>query len=85
MKYLLKELAHRGVSSILVEGGSRIITSLLLEKRVDRLVVAIAPMIIGHGFQAVSDLGIRELKDAVRFKSHATRRLGDDIIFDGRL
>jgi riboflavin biosynthesis pyrimidine reductase len=76
---------ERGIRSVLVEGGSRIITSLLAQKLVDRLVVAIAPKLIGSGTEAIGDLGIRRLADALTFSTFATRRLGDDIIFDGRI
>src|SRR5205085_3519556 len=40
---LLSGLKARGVQSVLVEGGSCIITSLLAQRLVDRLIVAIAP------------------------------------------
>ncbi|HKP13408.1 MAG TPA: bifunctional diaminohydroxyphosphoribosylaminopyrimidine deaminase/5-amino-6-(5-phosphoribosylamino)uracil reductase RibD [Blastocatellia bacterium] len=82
---LLGELKARGVQSVLVEGGPAIITSLLAHKLVDRLVVAIAPKLIGSGREAVGDLGIRRLADALTFERFSTRRLGDDIIFDGRI
>jgi riboflavin-specific deaminase-like protein len=82
---LLGELLERGIRSVLVEGGSRIITSLLAQKLVDRLVVAIAPKLIGSGTEAIGDLGIRRLADALTFSTFATRRLGDDVIFDGRI
>lgn len=82
---LLGQLKRRGVASVLVEGGSRIITSLLAQKLVDRLVVAIAPKLIGSGTDAIGDLGIRRLAGALTFSAFDTRRLGDDIIFDGRI
>ena len=62
-----------------------IITSLLAQRLVDRLIVAIAPKLIGSGKEAVGDLGIRRLADALCFETFSTRRLGDDVIFDGRI
>ena len=82
---LLDELGRRGVASVLVEGGKGIITSLLAARAVDRMVVVIAPKIIGQGTEAIGDLGISGLSDAITFSSVKTRRLGDDVIFDGRL
>jgi riboflavin-specific deaminase-like protein len=82
LKRLIAELGARGLSSILVEGGAGIITSLLAQRLVDRLVVAVAPKIIGRGFDAVGDLAISGLGDAVTFSSVETCRLGDDFIFD---
>ena len=85
LAWLLGELTGRGIDSVLVEGGAAIITSLLAQKLVDRLVVAIAPKLVGSGTEAIGDLGIRRLADALTFSSFATQQLGDDIIFDGRI
>jgi riboflavin-specific deaminase-like protein len=82
---LLGELGRRGIGSVLVEGGSGIITSLLAARAVNRLIVVIAPKIIGSGTEAIGDLGITRLSEALTFSSVKVRRLGDDIIFDGRL
>lgn len=82
---LLGELGKRGIASVLAEGGSGIITSLLAAQAVNRLIVVIAPKIIGRGTEAIGDLGITRLSEAITFSSVKVRRLGDDIIFDGRL
>ncbi len=82
---LLGQLWTRGVRSVMVEGGAAIVTSLLRARLVDRLVVCIAPMLVGSGLDAVGDLGIRDLTDALTFSRTEVRRLGDDIIFDGAL
>jgi riboflavin-specific deaminase-like protein len=82
---LLKELGRRGIRSVLVEGGRAIITSLFAARAVDRLVAVIAPKIIGQGIEAIGDLGITRLDEAITFSSAKTRRLGPDLIFDARL
>lgn len=81
----LENLGGRGISSVLVEGGAATVTSLFAALLVDRLVVAIAPKIIGRGTDAIGELGIEHLKDALTFSSFKTRRLGPDIIVDARL
>src|SRR6266704_3127757 len=53
----LGRLAELGIRSLLVEGGARVITSLLRERAVDRVVVALAPLLLGKGTEAVGDLG----------------------------
>jgi len=85
MSALLRALGEAGVGSVLVEGGSAIITALLREHKADRLVAVIAPKIVGAGVQAIGDLGIQKLSDALTFSSIRTRKLGQDIVFDGRL
>lgn len=82
---LLDELGYRGIASVLVEGGKGIITSLLAARVVDRLIVVIAPKIIGQGTEAIGNLGIDKLSDAITFSAVKIRRLGDDVLFDGRL
>jgi riboflavin-specific deaminase-like protein len=82
---LLRELWRRRIKSVLVEGGARIVTSLLAARLVDRFVIAMAPKIIGQGTEAIGDLGIIRLRDAITFSTFKTRRLGPDIIFDGQL
>ncbi|MFH1381653.1 MAG: RibD family protein [Chloroflexota bacterium] len=49
---LLKALAASGISSLMVEGGARVITSFLHRRLVDRLVLTITPTIVG-GLHAV--------------------------------
>jgi len=56
---LFKILAARKISSILIEGGAKIITSVLKNNLANRLVTIIAPKIIGSGIEAVGDLNIR--------------------------
>jgi riboflavin-specific deaminase-like protein len=85
LQELLKALGQSGIASVLVEGGAGIITSMLAERRVDRLVMAIAPKIIGRGVDAIGDLGIERLQDAITFSSIETSKLDQDLIFDGRV
>jgi diaminohydroxyphosphoribosylaminopyrimidine deaminase/5-amino-6-(5-phosphoribosylamino)uracil reductase len=85
VKTLMQVLAERGISSILVEGGGALITSLLKGGLVKRMVVITAPLIVGKGIEGVGDLGIAELKQAMRPTTYTVRRIGEDVIFDLRL
>jgi 5-amino-6-(5-phosphoribosylamino)uracil reductase/diaminohydroxyphosphoribosylaminopyrimidine deaminase/5-amino-6-(5-phosphoribosylamino)uracil reductase len=80
---LLRRLRDDGIRSLMVEGGSGITTSLLRSRLVDRLVVCIAPKVLGSGLDAVGDLGIRDLAQALTFRETTVRQLGPDIVFDG--
>lgn len=84
LSQLLAQLGKMRIGSVLVEGGAKIITSLLASRMVDRVVVVIAPKIIGAGLDAIGDLGIRELSGAITFSRFRAWRLGRDLIFDGR-
>lgn len=82
---LLDELGRRGHASVLVEGGATLITALLRERHVRRFVVAIAPMVLGAGIEAVGDLDIMRLRDALVFRRASFSQLGPDVIFEGEL
>jgi 5-amino-6-(5-phosphoribosylamino)uracil reductase/diaminohydroxyphosphoribosylaminopyrimidine deaminase/5-amino-6-(5-phosphoribosylamino)uracil reductase len=80
---LVRVLTERGIRSLLVEGGAGIITSVLRARLCDRLVVCIAPRLVGRGIEAVGDLGIERLRDALSFSRTNFRPCGEDIIFEG--
>lgn len=83
LKDLLRKLGEKNIQSILVEGGSKVITSFLKEKLADRIIIVIAPLIVGKGLRSVKDLGIRKIKESVSFSSLKIYNSGDDLILDG--
>jgi diaminohydroxyphosphoribosylaminopyrimidine deaminase/5-amino-6-(5-phosphoribosylamino)uracil reductase len=85
LKKLFKMLAERKISSILIEGGAQIITSVLKNNLANRLITIIAPKIIGSGIEAVGDLNIKKLGSAKILSIQKVSRCGDDIIIDSRL
>ena len=82
---LVRGLSARGIGSLLVEGGAGIITSMLRARLCDRLVVCIAPRILGRGIEAVGDLGIARLADALTLTTLSIGRCGEDLIVDAAL
>ena len=82
---LLTALHDRGVRSVLVEGGAGMITALLRARLVDRLVVCVAPKILGSGIEAVGDLGISELARTLIVADAAVTPYGADLVLDGRV
>jgi diaminohydroxyphosphoribosylaminopyrimidine deaminase / 5-amino-6-(5-phosphoribosylamino)uracil reductase len=81
---LLAALHQRGVGSVLVEGGAGVITALLQARLADRLVVCVAPRILGAGIEAVGDLGILELARALLMTDTSVTHYGVDLVLDGR-
>ena len=62
----LKKLHEIGINSILIEGGSSIITQFLQKNLVDELIWIQAGMIIGNdGLEAVAKLDIKDLNEAI--------------------
>jgi GTP cyclohydrolase II len=80
---LLRRLRGIGVGSLLIEGGRGIITSALRDHFVDRLIVCIAPKVIGEGVSAVGDLNIDYLREALTFSQARFVTCGEDLIFYG--
>jgi 3,4-dihydroxy 2-butanone 4-phosphate synthase/GTP cyclohydrolase II len=76
----LQRLRALGVGSLLVEGGARVITSFFAEKLVDRLVVGIAPTIMGTGVDAVGDLGVASVAEGVRLTNRSVHQAGRDLL-----
>jgi GTP cyclohydrolase II len=81
----LARLRSLGIRCLLVEGGSRIITSALRERLADRVVVAVAPLLLGRGTDAVGDLGASLVGDGLRLLDPTVHRLGQDLLVAGDL
>lgn len=82
---LLKALGQRQVTSVLVEGGGEVITSFLRQGLADRLVVFIAPKILGRGIDSVGELNITEISRAIRLSIERVYRSGEDIVIEARV
>jgi len=82
---LFHELGTRNIASVLVEGGSGVLTALLAEDLADRLVAIIAPKIAGKGIEAIGNLNITDMKSAIKLIFRRIYRNGDDLIIDARL
>ena len=69
-----------GIRSVMVEGGARVITSLLAARLVDRLIASVSPRVMGAGTEAVGDLGSDRVTDAVRLTGRSVHPVGDDVL-----
>lgn len=84
---VLTELGARGIMSVLVEGGGAVLGSFLDAGAIDRVMVFIAPKIVG-GAQAASPiagLGFETMGQARRLNSPRVERLGEDVLVAGNL
>ena len=79
----LADLAGAGVTSVLVEGGAVLHTELIRQGLFDKLVVVVAPIVIGSGIDAVGDLGNARLADALRLEHVSHRQVNDQVIVTG--
>ncbi len=78
---LMRALRTRGYHRVLIEGGGVTVSSFLQASLIDRLHIAIAPVLIGEGRPAVRLPPQLRLQDCLRLR-HRVYRTGDDILFD---
>jgi diaminohydroxyphosphoribosylaminopyrimidine deaminase / 5-amino-6-(5-phosphoribosylamino)uracil reductase len=77
----LRALAQRGVTRLLVEGGSHLAASLLRAHFVDRLAWFRAPRLVGgDGIPAVAAFGLDRLGEAPGFERSSLIEAGDDVL-----
>jgi GTP cyclohydrolase II len=81
----LDEMRSMGIVSLLVEGGSRIATSMLAAGLAHRAIVSIAPTFLGTGRDAVGDLGIDRVAAAIHLDRPLVRIVGSDVVLAGDL
>lgn len=78
----LHELYARGVQSLIVEGGSRVISEFVSRGLWQKMIIFVAPKIVG-GAEApsiYSGSAVQRLTDAYRFRFDRVERVGDDLM-----
>jgi riboflavin biosynthesis pyrimidine reductase len=81
---LLKQLGECGITSLMVEGGARIITSFLARQLAHYLVLTVVPRLVG-GVRAVGSLGPFEPARFPGLRDIGYQRLGEDLVLWGDL
>lgn len=77
-------LWQKGITSLMVEGGSQVITAFLKAQLADALVLTIAPTLVG-GYKGVGSLDLDCKSRMPQIRSLQTQMLGDDLIMWGNL
>lgn len=75
----LARLVQHGVQQLMVEGGAAVISSFLAAQAVDRLVITVAPQLVG-GLPAISELPAMPRLRALRYEP-----LGEDWVVGGEV
>ena len=78
--YIVHVLFRKCIKSVLVEGGSGVITSFLKAGLADEIVAIISPKILGSGLNTVGGLKIRNIKGALNLRLKSMKRLGEDVV-----
>lgn len=81
MEVALRLLGDRGITRLMVEGGSRLVSSLMQAELVDRLDWFQAPKLIGgDGYPALASLGVDTVDVAPGFELFEVLSLGEDTL-----
>jgi diaminohydroxyphosphoribosylaminopyrimidine deaminase/5-amino-6-(5-phosphoribosylamino)uracil reductase len=85
LKPLMVQLGAMGITSLLVEGGGRVIASALKSGIVDKALFFYAPKILGgdDGIPICRGPGPPRMKDCIRVKNIRLQRFGDDVMIEG--
>lgn len=81
LKSLLTTLRAQDLKSIFVEGGGRTVSVFLEQDLLDRLQIAVAPLVTGTGRPGIHLPARQRLADCLRL-SPRVFAMGDDILFD---
>ncbi len=81
---LLKKLYDMGIKSILLEGGGTLNWSMLKNGLVDRVIVSIAPYIVGgrDAVTLVEGEGFNKIREGIRLNLVKFYKLGEDLILE---
>lgn len=82
---LVDRLGILGITSLLIEGGSRVIASALSAAIVDKIVFFFAPKILGgdDGVPICKGQGAALMNSCIPVKDIHVRRFGDDVMIEG--
>jgi len=84
MGALVRRLGEMGITSLLIEGGSRVIGSAFRAGIVDKALFFYAPKIMGgDGIPICAGPGPDFMDGCIRMKNIAARMFGDDVMIEG--
>ncbi len=82
---LLRRLVEEGALHVLVEGGARLFSALVLARLPDTLVLYLAPKLLGaEGLSWLGPLGLAHMTDAVPLAVDDVTQLGSDVRVEAR-
>ena len=85
IKNILDSLIEQGVLNLMVEGGSRVLSSFIKSGFADCVKFFYAPKILGDGKNLKLDINFNSVSEAISLREIKSEILGQDILIEGRL
>ena len=86
LRDLLRQLAARNIMSLLVEGGSTVISSFFREGLVDWVIQYISPTFLGgDAVSSLGELNIGSLSNRIMLQDVSINNIGDDFVVEGEV
>ena len=83
LEALCRYLGERGVASVLVEGGATLSATLLKRRLVDKVLLFVAPKIIGgDGLCMVGPCGVETMEQVIHLRDVVSQCLGNDVLLE---
>lgn len=84
---VLKQLGRRGVTNLIIEGGSELNAAFLRAKLINEVRLYLAPTLVGGAgsIGVFGGKGARRLAQAYHLHNMRTRRVGADLVIEGQL
>lgn len=76
---ILSLLAAEGISMLLVEGGSSVISSFIRSGTVDEFSLFVAPLFLGRGLQLAAELSLTHMGEAISLSPARIKQVENDL------
>jgi diaminohydroxyphosphoribosylaminopyrimidine deaminase/5-amino-6-(5-phosphoribosylamino)uracil reductase len=80
LRGLLKELANMEITSLMIEGGGKVIGSAIDERIVDKVMLFISPKILGGDGTMIMGDGANSIGNAINLKRVEMKRVGGELL-----
>lgn len=87
LNWLIRELGSREITSVMIEGGSSLNSYAVFSGIVDKIIIFMAPKIIGgkDSYPCIGGSQYKNLTEAFKIKDLSVRKINPDILIEGYL
>lgn len=82
---VIERLGQMQITSVLAEGGAAVIDSMIAGDLADKLILFLAPKLLGHGIKSFTRLAATSIDSACTLQINRTEVIGEDLMVEGYL